>query len=94
MEVTTYGTYRVEGGDPHRRRARRRWALRRWQGRLLSVLRLGKSIFTFAGAVDYAVWKIRRHTGIVIEVTPRVRRHPFLMGPWILWQLIRKGALR
>lgn len=88
------GGYRIPGGPPRRRRARRRWWLRRWQGKVLSVLRLGKSVFTFAGGVDYAVWKIQRHTGVELEVTPRVRKHPILMGPWILWRLLRKGALR
>jgi len=94
VEALPSGGYRIEGGPAERRRALWRWRLRRWQGRLLSVLRLGKSIFTFAGAVDYAVWKIHRHTGVTLEVSPRVRRHPVLMGPWVLWQLLRKGALR
>lgn len=77
-----------------RRRAARRWALRRWQGKLLSLLRLGKSAFTFAGSADYAAWKIERHTGVAIPVTPFMRRHPFLSAPWALIVLLRRGAMR
>ena len=28
----------------------------------------------------YAAWKIERHTGVRVEVTPMLRRHPVLWG--------------
>lgn len=71
----------------------RLWRIRRWQGLLLSVLRLGKAVYTFRDCVDYAAWKIQRHTGITIEVTPALRRHPILFGFSVLWQLIRRDGL-
>lgn len=70
------------------------WALRRFQGKLLTVLRLIKAVFTFDGGVDYILWKIQRHSGMVIEVTPWMRRHPVLAGGPILWRLFRCGSLR
>lgn len=70
------------------------WALRRFQGKLLTVLRLIKAVFTFDGGVDYILWKIQRHSGTVIEVTPWMRRHPVLAGGPILWRLYRRGSLR
>ena len=73
--------------------ALRRWRLRRWQGRVLSVLRLMKAALTFQNGVDYAAWKINRHTGVSIEVTPQLRRHPLLFGWRVFRQLIKRGLL-
>jgi len=77
-----------------RRRARRRWRLRRQQGRLLHMLRLMKSVLTFENGVDYLAWKLERHTGCAIDVTPRLRRHPLIFGWPILWRLLRQQRLR
>lgn len=71
----------------------RLWRFRRWQGLALSVLRLTKAVFTFRDSVDYAAWKIQRHTGISIEVTPGLRRHPILFGFSVLWQLVKRDGL-
>ena len=49
---------------------RRRWRRRRVLGKLLSVLRLIKASFTFEGGADYLAWKIGRHSGVEIELTP------------------------
>ena len=76
------------------RRAVRRWRLRRWQGRILSILRLTKATITFRDCLDYAAWKIERHTGIQVEITPMLRRHPVLWGYKVMWQLLRRGVLR
>ena len=73
--------------------ALRRWRLRRWQGRVLSVLRLMKAALTFQNGVDYAAWKINRHTGVSIEVTPQLRRHPLLFGWRVFRQLIKRGVI-
>ncbi|MEE8529736.1 MAG: diacylglycerol kinase, partial [Nitrosomonadaceae bacterium] len=58
--------YRCLTDEAERRNSLRRWRLRRWQGRVLSVLRLIKATFTFRDCIDYAAWKIERHTGIRI----------------------------
>lgn len=86
--------YRVLAGAPARRRSVRRWRLRRWQGKALSLLRLAKSAFTFSGSADYVAWKIQRHTGVQVEVTPFMRRHPLLVAPWMLVRFLRRGMLR
>lgn len=70
------------------------WRLRRWQGRILSILRLSKATLTFNNSVEYAVWKIERHTGVSVEITPMLRRHPILWGLKVAWQLLRRGVLR
>lgn len=94
LEVLPQSYYRCRVAPREQRRALRHWRLRRWQGRVLSVLRLSKAVFTFNNAVDYAAWKIQRHTGISIPVTPGLQRHPILRGSRLLWQLLRRGVLR
>lgn len=86
--------YQTQIGTWTRSLSRLSWALRRFQGKLLTVLRLIKAVFTFAGGVDYILWKIQRHSGVVIEATPWMRRHPVLAGGPILWRLYRDGKLR
>ena len=76
------------------RRAQRRWRLRRYQGKLLSVLRLMKAAFTFTNGASYLLWKIERHSGVTIEVKPWQRRHPILASSVLFWKLYRKGAFR
>lgn len=71
-----------------------RWLARRWQGKILSILRLMKAVFTFHDCVEYAVWKINRHSGIKIEITPALKKFPILLGFKVLWQLLRRGAIR
>ncbi len=70
------------------------WVLRRVQGKILSVLRLMKAAYTFQGGVDYLIWKIERHSGVKIELTPQERRHPILTGLRAFWRLYRQGAFR
>jgi hypothetical protein len=77
-----------------RRSAHLRWAGRRALGKTLSVLRLLKSAFTFDGGVDYILWKIERHSGVRLPVSPWQRRHPLLASPLFLWRLYRLGAIR
>ena len=69
------------------------WRFRRWQGHIFSVFRLMKAVFTFKDCVDYAAWKIKRHTGISIEVTPVLQKHPILFGFTILWRLLKHDAI-
>jgi len=94
LEASAAGRYRVNATGAERRRTLREWRVRRWQGKVLSVLRLGKSALIFANAADYVVFKVERHTGKTFEVTPFMRRHPFLSAPLALVRLLRHGALR
>lgn len=70
------------------------WASRKWQGKLLSLLRLAKAAFTFQGGVDYAAWKIKRHSGVEVEVKDWHRRHPFIASLVFLPALLRRGGLK
>lgn len=74
--------------------AARRWALRRRLGKAFNLLRLIKAAFTFEGAMDYAAWKIERHTGVRLALRPWQRRHPLLAAPGLYWRLRRLGVLR
>ena len=74
--------------------ARRRWRGRQRKGKALTLLRLAKATTTFAGGIDYLAWKINRHAGTTIEVTPWQRRHPILAGLILLPRLLRRGAVR
>ena len=70
------------------------WKFRSWQGKLLSIMRLIKATLTFEGGVDYILWKIERHSGVTVEVEPRLKRRP-LIAMWVLsWRLYRKGGFR
>jgi hypothetical protein len=86
--------FAADDAAPHARLAEVRWAGRRVLGKTLSVLRLIKSAFTFDGGVDYILWKIERHSGVRLPVSPWQRRHPLLASPVFLWRLYRLGAIR
>jgi hypothetical protein len=78
-----------------RRRLRRWWATRRFMGKPLNLARLLRAPTTFEGAARYAAWKIERHTGVAVEVTPWRERHPVLAAPgvlWRVWRARRRGA--
>ena len=94
LEKQDNGKYRCLTSPETQRQALWRWRLRRWQGRILSILRLSKATLTFSNSVEYAAWKIERHTGVRVEITPMLRRHPVLWGLKIAWQLLRRGVLR
>jgi len=86
------GRLALDVGPGARRRARALWSLRRVQSKILNLARLIKASFTFDGGIDYLAWKIRRHSGVVIEITPWRRRHPVLTGILLFWRLRRRGA--
>ena len=94
LEQQQSGRYRCLTNPVLQRKYRRYWRLRRWQGRILSILRLSKATLTFANSVDYAAWKIERHTGVRVEVTPMLRRHPILWGLKVASRLVWRGVLR
>ena len=86
--------YRQQVSAGKRFAGRWAWKLRSWQGKLLSILRLLKATLTFEGGVDYILWKIERHSGVTIEVEPRLKHRP-LLAMWVLsWRLYRKGGFR
>ena len=66
------------------------WRKRARLGKPLNILRLAKATATFDGAADYAAWKLRRHTGVALEVTPFRARHPLLSAPGAMLELWRK----
>ncbi|KXJ39692.1 MAG: hypothetical protein AXA67_11545 [Methylothermaceae bacteria B42] len=87
-------SYCLEIPETKRLRCRILWKVRRLQGKILSLLRLIKALFTFQGGVDYIIWKLERHSGRTIEVPPKVRRHPLVFGWVMLWRLYRQGIFR
>ncbi len=70
------------------------WAIRKLAGKLLSVLRLCKSSLTFDDPVDYALWKVQRHSGVTVTATERQRRYPLIFAWPLVWRLYRQGALK
>lgn len=83
--------FSVEGGDLAPRKAGLPgWTLPNLAGKPLNVARILKAAFTFDGAARYAAYKIGRHTGVEIEVTPFRERHPFLAAPGAWLELRRR----
>ncbi|MCP1214280.1 hypothetical protein [Acetobacter okinawensis] len=80
--------------DRQRHEAQRQWGLRARLGRPLNILRLIKAVYTFKGSASYAAWKVRRHSGIEITLSPFAHKHPLLAAPPVLWKLWRQGAFR
>ncbi|MXO96837.1 hypothetical protein GRI34_10465 [Erythrobacter aquimaris] len=67
----------------------RQWRRRERVGKALNILRLAKATTTFDGAARYGAWKLERHTGIQLEVTPFREKHPLLAMPGAAWELWR-----
>jgi len=70
------------------------WFFRRLNGKIVSFLRLVKASMTFDGGIDYLAWKIRRHSGVEVEIKPWMRKHPIIAGVALFWSVRRKGAFR
>ncbi|VAW76806.1 FIG00687856: Predicted nucleotidyltransferases [hydrothermal vent metagenome] len=86
--------YRTSHPAPKRFVAKLAWKLRSLQGKLLSVARLLKALFTFDGGLDYIAWKLERHSGVSVEIPDRVRRWPLIFIWGMFWDLYRRGAFR
>lgn len=67
----------------------KQWQSRQRMGKPLNILRLAKATTTFEGAAAYGAWKLERHTGIKLEVTPFREKHPLLAMPGAAWELWR-----
>jgi len=63
------------------------WAKRQRMGKALNIARLLKASTTFEGAGRYAAWKIERHTGVPVKVTPWREKHPVLSAPAVMFQV-------
>ncbi len=72
-----------------RRTTLRWWRWRRLAGKPLNLLRLARAASTFEGAARYAAWKIERHTGVSIAVTPWREKHPLLAAPGVMLSVWR-----
>jgi hypothetical protein len=70
------------------------WSLRRVQGKILSVLRVLKALFTFEGGLDYIAWKLARHSGEDIVIPDKVRRAPLIYMWRFFWGLYRRGIFK
>ena len=81
--------------SPAKRAATLRWwRLRRRLGKPLNIVRLVRASGTFDGAAKYIAWKIERHTGLPVKLTPWRERHPLLAAPKMLFELSRARAAR
>jgi hypothetical protein len=76
------------------RAALKAWRKRQRSGKRLSIVRLFKASFTFAGGIDYLAWKINRHAGTEIRIAPWQRRWPLLGALTLLPRLLARGAVR
>lgn len=86
--------YRTEAARTSELLTRIKWSLRRVQGKLLSVMRLVKALFTFEGGLDYIAWKLERHSGESIVIPDRVRRAPLIYLWGFFWGLYRRGIFK
>ena len=86
--------YRSQIGATKRWIATVAWALRRGQGKILSILRLIKALFTFEGGLDYIAWKLERHSGEEIPIPDAVRRAPLIHLWGFFWGLYRRGIFK
>jgi hypothetical protein len=74
--------------DAARRKAILRWwGVRRRLGKVINLTRLAKATTTFEGGMRYAAWKVERHTGLPVKVTPLRERFPLIAAPSVLWLL-------
>ena len=87
------GLYRIALAGRRRFAGRARWALRRVWSKSLNFMRLVKAAGTFANGIDYLSWKIERHSGVKVEVTDAMRRHPRLASWKLLFRMWRNGVL-
>lgn len=76
------------------RRRQVSWGKRRLEGKALSILRLAKASATFAGGAEYIAWKINRHAGTDIRLTPWQKRWPLLAAVTLVPRLLKTKAIR
>lgn len=94
FETLADGRVRPQLSADDRARIGRAWRRRRGLGKPLNVARLIKAAFTFEGAARYAAWKIERHTGLPVPLTPWRERHVILAAPGMAWRLWKARRAR
>lgn len=93
-KLTQAGRYRNPSTRLERLLGTFTWSARRVQGKALSLLRLLKASFTFDGGIAYIAWKIERHSGVRMEITPFMRSFPRLGAIGAFWRIWRLGGFR
>jgi hypothetical protein len=88
------GRVRIALAERERRRGLAYWSRAGAASRLHTIPRLAKAALTFEGGLDYALWKVERHSGVRLEAGPWARRHPILAALPLLWRAYRRGAFR
>ncbi len=83
------GTLRPELAPSRRAALLRWWRKRQRLGKFYNLVRLVRASTTFEGAARYGAWKVERHTGIAVHLTPWREKHPVLAAPAVLWQVWR-----
>jgi hypothetical protein len=73
---------------------KKRWPGLRRRGKMLTVARLAKAAFTYAGGIDYLAWKINRHAGTKIEIKPWQRKWPLVAALCLVPKLLVRGAIK
>lgn len=86
--------YHSHAAPRARRVAPMLWAVRRGQGKALSVARLVKGLFTFEGGLDYLAWKLSRHSGQEVVIPDKVRRRPLIHIWGFMRHLHARGVFR
>ena len=77
-----------------RRRILHWWKVRQRLGKPLNLARLARATTTFDGAARYGAWKLERHTGIALQMTPFREKHPILAAPGAAIEIWRKARRR
>jgi hypothetical protein len=72
----------------------KRWRRRTPLAKSVYFFRLIKSAFTFGDWLPYALWKLGRHTGVSVELTPLQRRYPLIFGWPVIVRLLLSQKLR
>ncbi|WND01907.1 hypothetical protein QGN29_10120 [Temperatibacter marinus] len=92
LETTNYNRdARPEDKLADRKVGQKLWKKRARNGKIVSILRLMKASMTFDGGIDYLAWKIKRHSGVEIEVTERMRRFPIISGLLVFMKMRGKA---
>ena len=95
LRLVEVGAELAVESDPVRRAwARRAWRMRRPVAKAIAIAGLLKTPLTFEGWVDYAIWKVERHSGVRVVLSERQRRRPVRSVLPIALRLLRQRALR
>ena len=86
------GMLKPELAPVRRRSLLEAWERRRRAGKPLNIARLVRAAFTFDGAARYGIWKVERHTGVAVPLTPWREKHPILAAPGVFWRVWRARA--